>query len=247
MSHTEGAGVPASGGLKPGPGTPILGPSVEAKAVSDLCTEGGFAPDTRARLLTWLAEGARDVAWALCSLPRARWAEQPPAHLDEWPALRHARFLVLSDQQVTLPAVRHALGETSAAALPSVTELARVEATWDPTVAIARAEDIVTRLSQTRFELLQRLESAPDDVWQRPLPSALAADAGSSSSTQSVPLQLDWLLLQARLRDLEHLAAIWRVALYWDRVSLTSASAVPAYEPAGGFPLHPADRPEESH
>ena len=72
-------------------------------------------------------------------------------------------------------------------------------------------------LGDTRFELLQWLEAAPDQAWDR---------------------QLDWLVLQARQHELEHLAAIWRVALYWDRVSPASVT---------GLPLHPADRLEESH
>jgi hypothetical protein len=46
-------------------------------------------------------------------------------------------------------------------------------------------------------------------------------------------------MLHARQRELEHLAAIWRVALYWDRV------APPVVY--GGLPFHPADRLEESH
>ena len=60
--------------LKPVPGTSILRASVEAKRVSDLCT-GAAAPDgARERILAWLAEGAREVSWALCSFPRERWA-----------------------------------------------------------------------------------------------------------------------------------------------------------------------------
>jgi len=49
------------------------------------------------------------------------------------------------------------------------------------------------------------------------------------------------MMLDARQHELEHLAAMWRAALYWDRLSLT---AVPG---AAGYPLHPADRLEESH
>ena len=32
----------------------------------------------RARILAWLAEGAREVTWALCTLPGERWALVPP-------------------------------------------------------------------------------------------------------------------------------------------------------------------------
>lgn len=233
--------------LNPAPGTPILGRSVEAKRVSDLCTAAGSPAGRRVRILTWLADGAREVTWALCSLPRERWAEQPPKPLGAWPALRHARFLALRETHLTLPTVRHALGDVAAAndVLPSTAQLEQTEAAWDAAAAVESAEAIVNGLGEARFELLQRLEAAPDEIWDRPLPSALAPDAETLDSPQ--PLQLEWLLLLARQRELEHLAAIWKVALYWDRVSLTAASARAADEHASGMPLHPADRLEESH
>jgi hypothetical protein len=217
--------------LKPVPGTPILRPSVEAKRVNDLCT-GAAAPNgARERILAWLADGAREVTWALCSLPRERWAAPPPARLSDWPALRHARFLALRETHLTLPTVRHALGDGVLDDVPSNAQLDQAEAAWDAAAAIESAEAIVHGLGETRFELLQRLEAAPDDAWERPLPATVAPDA--------LPLQLDWLMLHARQHELEHLAAIWRVALYWDRVP-------PAPVP-GGLPFHPADRLEESH
>lgn len=192
--------------LNPVPGTHILGPSVEVgrSPVNDLsaalCT-GAAAPNgARARILTWLAEGAREVTWALCSLPRERWAAAPPGRLGEWPALRHARHLALRDSCVTLPMVRRALGDVDASTSP--VELERADAAWDPEAASESAEDIVRGLGASRFELLQRLEVAPDDAW---VP----------------PVQLDQLMLLARQHELEHLAAMWRTALYWDRVSLT--------------------------
>src|SRR5438309_11846103 len=157
--------------LKPVPGGPILRASVEAKRVSDLCT-GAAAPDgARERILAWLADGAREVTWALCSLPRERWAAAPPARLDAWPVLRHARFLALRETHLTLPTVRHALGEVAADALPSTADLHQAEATWDAAAAIESAEAIVRGLGETRFELLQRLETAPDEAWERPLPA----------------------------------------------------------------------------
>src|SRR4029453_14974836 len=153
-------------------------------------------------------EGAREVTWALCSLPRTRWAALPPARLDDWPPLRHARFLALRETHLTLPTVRHALGEVAAEALPSTAELDQAEAAWDAEAAIASAEEIVRGLGDTRFELLQRLPAPPDSAWGRPLPAVAAPDASGS------PVQLDWLMLHARQHELEHLAAIWRVALY---------------------------------
>ena len=228
--------------LKPVTGTPILRASVEAYRVSDLCTGAATPNGARERILAWLADGAREVTWALCSLPRERWAESPPARLDAWPVLRHARFLALRETHLTLPTVRHALGEVAAEALPSTAELDHAEAAWDAAAAIESAEAIVRGLGETRFELLQRLEAAPDEAWERPLPAVAAPGAGVIN-----PIQLDWLMLHARQHELEHLAAIWRVALYWDRVSPAVVSERSADERAAGLPLHPADRLEESH
>jgi hypothetical protein len=218
--------------LKPVPGTSILRASVEAKRLNDLCTGAAAADAARERILAWLAEGAREVSWALCSFPRERWVQAPPPHLSSWPALRHARHLALRETYLTLPTVRHALGDGSEE-LPSPAELEHADAAWDAVAAIESAEAIVRGLGDTRFELLQRLEAAPDEAWERPLPAAVASDTSGLVS----PIQLDWLMLHARQHEMEHLAAIWRVALYWDRAS-------PA---AAGVPLHPADRLEESH
>ena len=214
--------------------------------MSDLCT-GEAPPDgARERILAWLAGGAREVAWALCSLPRERWAVAPPARPGEWPVLRHVWHVALRERQVTLPSVRRALGEAAGDAPPSTAELAHADAAWDPVAAIESAEAIVRGLGATRFELLQRLESAPDAAWQRPLPAPVASDPSGSLP----PVRLEWVLLQARQHELEHLAAIWRVVLYWDRVSpsVVAAAGTPIQEHhrAGGLPLHPADRLEES-
>ncbi|MGI9147843.1 MAG: DinB family protein [Chloroflexota bacterium] len=226
--------------LNPAAGTSILRASVEAKRVSDLCT-GAAAPDgARERILAWLADGAREVAWALCSFPRERWAEAPPDRLDTWPALRHARHLALREMYLTLPSVRHALGE-ACEELPSTADLEQADAAWDQAAAIETAEAIVRGLGETRFELLQRLEAAPDTAWERPLPLAVAPDSSGS------PIQLDWLMLHARQHEMEHLAAIWRVALYWDRAAPAAVFGRLPDTAAASVPLHPADRLEEPH
>ena len=187
--------------------------------MSDLCT-GAAAPDgARERILAWLADGAREVSWALCSFPRERWAESPPTRLSAWPALRHARHLALRETYLTLPTVRHALGDEGEE-LPSPAELEHVDAAWDGVAAIESSEAIVRGLGDTRFELLQRLEAAPDEAWERPVPVAVAPDPAGLVS----PIQLDWLMLHARQHEMEHLAAIWRVALYWDRASPATVS-----------------------
>src|SRR5437588_8317863 len=219
--------------LKPAPGTRTLRASVEATGrETDLCS--GRAPRIvdRLRILAWLAEGAREVTWALCSLPRERWAVAPPAQLGEWPALRHVQHLAVRESHVTLAVVRHAVDETESQ--PSTLELDQADAVWDAAEAFDSAESIIRSLGETRFELLQRLEAAPDAAWERPLPEAAAAEA----SNDSQPIQLDWLLLHARQHELEHLAALWRLVLNWDRVPRITTP---------GVPLHPDDRLEESH
>jgi hypothetical protein len=240
------AQYPDSDRLKPVPGASILRASVGAKRVSDLCTAVAAPDAARERILAWLAQGAREVSWALCSLPRERWAAVPPGGLNPWPVLRHARHLAIRETYLTLPTVRHALGDDSEA-WPSTAELEHADAAWDAAAAIESAEAIVNGLGTTRFELLQRLEAAPVEAWERPLAVARAAHTESPRNA----VQLDWLLLDARQHELEHLAAIWRVALDWDQASPASSSnLVPRGArdvQAAGLPLHPADRLEESH
>ena len=222
--------------LKPGQGTRTLGPRVEATSgASDLCT--GDA--TRERILVWLAEGAREVSWALCALPREHWTTPPAAHPSDWPTLRHARHLALRETHLVLPAVRQALGEggnDAAHPLTTTLEYERADAAWDPAEAVESAEAIIAGLGETRFELLQRLESAPDEAWDRPI----TASVGSQPQGGGCPVRLDWLLLDARQHELEHLAAMWKIALSWD-------GFLKPRIPIPGVPLHPADRPEESH
>jgi len=210
--------------LKPGQGAPILDPSVEAEGPApDLCSGRAQNVVTRARIMAWLAEGVREVTWALCSLPRERWAAEPPVHLGSWPALRHLRHLALRETHQVLPQVRQALGESpSTAAAYSSLELEQADAAWDATLTLESAEAIVRGLGETRYELLQRLEAAPDDAWQQP-----ATD-------------LAGLMLSVHQHEMEHLAAIWKIALSWDRVDVDEA-------PRPSVPLHPADRLEESH
>lgn len=210
--------------LKPAEGTPILDPSVEAEGpATNLCT--GRAPNdgNRSRILAWLAEGVREVTWALCSLPRERWTAVPPRQLGDWPALRHIRHLALRETHQVLPTVCQILGESSPETkVLSALELEQADAAWDATEADRSAEELVRSLGETRFELLQRLEAAPDDAWQA---------SGD---------ELNRLLLNAHQQELQHAAAVWKIALQWERVSRDAT-------PTPSVPLHPADRLEESH
>src|SRR5215831_11854785 len=151
--------------LKPDQGPPILDPSVEAEErATDLCTGRAPRDVARERILAWLAEGAREVTWALCWLPRERWAVQPPVRLGDWSALHHVRHVAFDETHRILPAVRQALGEaTPESSTRSALEIEQADPAPDT------AESIVRGLAETRFELLQRLEAAPDQAWQQPL------------------------------------------------------------------------------
>ncbi len=196
--------------------------------MNDLCAGPTGSDAIRGRILAWLAEGAREVSWALCSLPRERWTMTPPARLGEWPALRHVRHLVLSARHITLPRVEYALTGEKRDPVSTVA-LEQADAAWDSDVASDTADELLADLAGVRFELLQRLEVAPDDVWESLSPARLDAQP-----------RLTELLLRMRQHEFDHLASLWRMALYWDRVSPSTAEAV-------GLLLHPADRLEESH
>ena len=210
--------------LKPDQGAPILDASVEAEGPApDLCSGRAQNAVTRERIMAWLAEGVREVTWALCSLPRERWAAEPPEVLGTWPALRHLRHITLDETHQVLPQVRQALGASPTdAPAYSTLELEQVDAAWDAKLALQSAESIVRELGETRYELLRRLEAAPDEAWQQPA------------------MDLGWLLLNAHQHEMQHVAAIWKIALNWDRVKVDKA-------PSPSVPLHPADRLEESH
>ena len=189
------------------------------------------AATARGRFLGWLAQGAQDLTWALCSLPRERWLSPPPAELDSWSAARHVRHVALREARVTLPAVRFALGDLSANHLVPVAELLPSE---DLLPTEESVSEHIRALGEARFELLQRLESAPDDAWDRPLPVEV------SPLRTEAPVGLGWLLARSYQHELAHLGALWRLVLYWDGASLANELSV-------SLPLHPADRPEESH
>jgi hypothetical protein len=186
--------------LKPAKGTPILSASVEAEGrATDLCTGDATRELLRARLLAWLAEGAREVTSVLCWLPQQRWAEVPPRGLGDMPVRDHTRKLSARQNELLADVCKSLGDDCSPGATPDDSP-----------------EGLVNAIGATRFELSRRLEQAPDDVWAA----------------------LEWSVLDTRQHELQHLAAIWKIALNWDRAS---RSAVPA------VPLHPADRLEESH
>lgn len=203
--------------------------------MNDLCADPIGSGASRGRILAWLGEGHREVSWALCHLDRERWARVPAPHLGAWPALRHVRHLVLNGRHITLPSVQYALGAEPVEPV-STAALEQADAAWDPIAAAETADELVSELGSLRFDLLQRLEAAPDSAWAQPIPQASATDT---------PSRLDELLLRSRQHELEHLATIWKIALYWDRVSPPNERHAPAG--SAGLPLHPADRLEESH
>jgi hypothetical protein len=192
----------------------------------------------RAHLVSWLAHGARDVGWALASVPRSRWIQDPPANqaaaLGEWSALRHVRHLALGLSMVAVPAVRFLLGELPAHRLPAPSALQRVDAAWDPHSTLDGVDALLRGLGEARFTLLRLLESAPEHVWLRPLPPELAPPRASGSE----PVGLGWLVARSYQNELEHLSAIWKLALYWDRIPAGT-------ETVANLPLQQPDRPEE--
>jgi hypothetical protein len=174
------------------------------------------------------------VAWALCSIPAERWLASPPRSnggLGEWPPARHVRHLALNEQRLIRPVV-DAVVDSQPERVSSRSELDQVDAAWDPSLSPEAVEGLVGALGEGRYSLLQRLEVAPDEVWQRPLPDGVVPG--------EAPTHLDWLLARARQHEFEHLSALWTLALYWDRISPSTASGV-------RLPLQPADRLEESH
>jgi DinB family protein len=187
----------------------------------------------RAQWLSWLAGGARDVVWALCSLPEDRWTAPPPHpdRLGGWAAARHVRHLMLGESRLVLPVVETLLGGPTDA-IASRAELDQLNATWDTGMPLEAVRSLVDGLADVRYTLLRCLEGAPDAVWQQPLPDGIAP-SGS-------PAQLDWVLARAHQHELEHLSALWTLSLYWDRSLPPTASGV-------SLPLQPADRLEESH
>jgi hypothetical protein len=125
------------------------------------------------------------------------------------------RHLALRLARVTLPAVRRTLESAAAGeASATPTEIEPEDAAWD--AAAADAASTLAELAAARFELLRQAETASDAAWP----------------------QVEPLLLRARQHELEHLAALWRIAVYWE-----SAASSPTGGPStAGMPLHPADR-----
>jgi hypothetical protein len=142
------------------------------------------------------------------------------------------RHLALSESRLVLPVLQAVLEGRPTAELPSRAELDQLNAAWDLRMPVEVIEGLARALGEVRFDLLQRLEAAPDAVWEWPLPAGVAPG--------ELPARLDWLLARARQHELEHLSALWKLSLYWDRSSSSSASRV-------SLPLQPADRLEESH
>jgi len=203
--------------------------------------QDGLFTDPRAargHLVSWLAQGTRDVAWALASVPRSRWIQEPPSDqielLGTWSALRHVRHLSLGLSEATVPAVRFVLGEVPAHRLPAPGALQRVDAAWDPNTTLDRVDGLLRGLGESRFTLLRLLDSAPEFIWLQPLPPEVLPDRRPGAE----PVGLGWLVARSYQHELEHLNAVWKLALYWDRIPPTS-------EAAATLPLQHPDRPEE--
>lgn len=154
--------------------------------------------------LAWLAAGARELDWVLRALPTSRWHEPPPAErsafLGDWPAARYVRHLALYESLRALPAIRAAAARSRGAA--DTVELDRQDAAWDPgSVDEFVVRSWVSDLAAARYAMLAVAESAPRRAWY-----------GTSVEAPG----LAWLVGRSRQHELEHLASLWRLVLYWD-------------------------------
>lgn len=175
--------------------------------------------------LAWLASGARELDWVLQGLPTTRWREAPPPErrtfLGDWSAARHVRHLALYESLRGLPAIRAAAAGLGGSA--NAIELEGQDAAWDP----GSTDEFVVRtwvsdLAAARYAMLAVAESAPDRAWHE---------------TSVEAPGLAWLIGRSHQHELEHLASLWRLVLYWD-LNLPPADA--GHTPSG-LPLQSSD------
>jgi hypothetical protein len=168
----------------------------------------------RGRLLGWLAQGAREVEWALSSIPEERWGLTPPntSSLGEWSAERLVRHLALREQLLTLPLVRAVISPDSVGDSAPGLSFERRDAAWAPDETGAGVAHYVKALSEARFDLLQVVEAAPDAAWARSIPPGLLRDDGETTAEVG---GLGWILARSHQHELEHTSTLWKLALSW--------------------------------
>ncbi len=151
----------------------------------------------------------------------------------DWPAGRHVRHLAVYEQAWTVPAVRLMIADAAANDAPETMNVERLDAAWDPCMRPVDVDVELRTLAEARFALLQMLETASDEAWARPIPARLAPAwiEGTPSPT------LTWLVAHSYWHELEHLAELWRLALFSDRLGRSSQTAT-------GVRFHPADTRE---
>ena len=197
--------------------------------MTDLCAGYTAQPSARERIFAWLAEGAREVSWALCYAA--------------------ARALDGSAAGRARPVAGAAPRASSRAARAAFDAASRAERTgWRLGCRAAGGQGRIRACRRRVGCPLGRRGRGRAGAWARR--NALRAPARTSNrrptppgrrhadtraESSAAPIRLDTLLLRARQHELEHLADIWRVALYWDRPAPTSMGSV-------DLPFHPADR-----
>ncbi|MBI3953996.1 MAG: DinB family protein [Chloroflexi bacterium] len=155
----------------------------------------------RDRLLVWLAAGVAELEWALAQLPPERLAAAPPRHLSGWPALQHLWHLATYERTVALPSLEYLLTGDAAPL--------RRASQRGADAAYTGREDLralLDDLAQVKAQERRLLEGASAEAWTTARPHPYYGAAVTAR----------WMLQKSYQHTLEHLTAIWQMALFWD-------------------------------
>ncbi len=151
-------------------------------------------------MLAWLATGVAEWEWALAQLPPGRLATPPPRHLSEWPTLRHLLHLAHYERTVALPSLLYLLTGDVAPL-----RHARQEAD-DSYTGREEVAALLSELGRVKEQERRLLEEASAELWTV---ARLHPYYGAAVSAR-------WMLQKSYQHTLEHLTAVWQMALFWD-------------------------------
>lgn len=146
-------------------------------------------------------------------VPAARRYLRPPFLNAEWSAAREVYHLALYEEVVALPSMRLWLGD------PEVDGSAfeREDALWESEGQHFDYSALLHRLNTVRAEqiallpaLAGRWDEARETVWTVP---------------ELDPITLHWVVAKTLQHTAEHISAIGRIALFWDRAALRMRQA----------------------